>query len=151
MASFNHSGLVEKSMGAGVVLVFQAFNYGQPVSMWKLVDDQSKIKYQGESHSGKVLSLKPSSPNSDQVVGTASLPKVLTWEEGRYTLKGEFVQHPSKWVVPSDDEDEEFTPIYETTPNEIFDLTSNTIDFNSMFKPVAIDDLSPAKKQRTGA
>ena len=119
--------------------------------MWKLVDDQSKIKYQGESHSGKVLSLKPSSPNSDQVVGTASLPKVLTWEEGRYTLKGEFVQHPSKWVVPSDDEDEEFTPIYETTPNEIFDLTSNTIDFNSMFKPVAIDDLSPAKKQRTGA
>ena len=129
-------------------MFFQNYKFGQTQAMWKLADDANKIKYQGASHSGKTLTLKATTPNAKYIVGPLSLPRVLTWEEGRYTIKGEIVQNPSKWTIPADFEEEE---IIIESPQEVFDLSATNIDFTNMFKAVAVDDINPAKKQRTTA
>ena len=123
--------------------------------MFRESDDSKKIEYYGDRHTGKVLTLKNSSPNSTFLIGHYTLPVVADLSNEREIIyNGEKISHPSKWIqAESDCEEDEESPMFDCTlfsGGGMIDIMSPDLDFAALVAPRKImdDSSSPSKKAR---
>lgn len=122
--------------------------------MFKLTDDTKKLEYFGDAHSGKNLALSNSSNNGTgggYHIGTLTVPIVVSLADGQeITFNGETLPHPSKWPKDCEEEEDEESPIFESslfTGGGFIDIKSPDFDFTTLVAARRIDE-SPTKKTR---
>ena len=137
----------------GCLLFFEKYR-STKYSMFKLSDDNKKREYFGEAHSGKNLGLSNSTPNGSggYVIGALTLPVVVSLADGQeITFDGETLPHPSKWPKVCEEEDDEESPIFDSSlfsGGGMIDIKSPDFDFTALVTARKIDESSPAKKSR---
>jgi hypothetical protein len=123
--------------------------------MFKMSDDPKKNEYYGERHTGKVFTLKNSTPNTSFSIGQHTLPIVVDMSDGRKIIWNgdKELDHPTKWVQfeESDGEEEDDTPMFDCSlfsGGGMIDIMSPDLDFDALVAPRKYEDSSPTKKTR---